>query len=73
MRDPDHYNHKILVVDRVENSVPPLPDPVLLLSGQLLATSRPWVGCQPIDPRHDFSPILPWQDFDLFRGRRFDE
>lgn len=68
MRDPDHHDDNFLVVDRVENSVSPLPDPVLLLPGQLLTTNRPWVGSQSIDLRHNLSPVLLWQDFDFLRG-----
>ncbi len=54
MADLDDFNHSVVVVDRVENSVIPLTEAVPGRFGHFLTAGRARVGSQTVNPLNDF-------------------
>jgi hypothetical protein len=65
MADFHDYHDYGLVVDRVNDAIGTLTNPILLFAGQFLAAIGPWIGGQRPDAVHDSRPIFFGQIFDL--------
>ena len=75
MPDPDDEDHQLLVLDRVDDSIPAHSDAVpIVLDGELLAAGRPGIIGQRTDAGNDALTILLLVDgLDLFGRGRLDQ
>ena len=70
MADSEDLDDLQIVVNPIDNAIRALPDakPVIV-ARQLLATGRPWVVAESLNPLHDPLAIdLPRHRLDLFGG-----
>src|SRR2546425_4961786 len=71
--DLDHRHGLGCVIDRVEDAVVPLPDPILLLSGKLLHTRRPRRNGKPRELGGHLTANFRRESFEFLGGGTFDE
>jgi hypothetical protein len=55
-----HPDREFIVMNRIDNTIPPLTYSVSVLAGQFFATLGSRVFRQPFDPLDDFSQFIFW-------------
>jgi len=68
MRDLDDHQNLLGIVDRRQDAVVALADPIFLCGGQLLSAWWTRVGCQAPDSGDYALPVFGGEGFELFRG-----
>jgi hypothetical protein len=73
MTDLEDRDSEVLVLNLVQDAVPPLSNPKQIVAGELLAARRPRLTGQPLYPRRNASPVLRGKPFELLGRRRLDQ
>jgi hypothetical protein len=73
MANLEHEDLAGLIAHEVDHAIIPLPDAVLVLTRQLLASGRSWVCGQTFNSSNDPPAIFLGDGFQLFHSRRLDE